>query len=147
MGARQFRRICLPRLKYHNPTVSMTVEKVKEQAGPATLTVFFTSSSDPSAKRTNTGQNSNVASERTEAIDIKYRDESEILSELMKITKGQAVIPTGEDQALMQESREAIAKTEQDRRRTRLDYEARQREKRLLEQARRSGGQVGLTPS
>jgi len=31
----------LPRLKYHNPGIPMTVSRMKDQTGPATLSIFF----------------------------------------------------------------------------------------------------------
>jgi len=31
----------LPRLKYHNPVIPMTVSRTRNQAGPATLSIFF----------------------------------------------------------------------------------------------------------
>lgn len=41
MGARKFWRECLPRLKYHNPGVPMTVKQIEEQSTPPYLTVYF----------------------------------------------------------------------------------------------------------
>ncbi|KKZ67132.1 hypothetical protein EMCG_07191 [[Emmonsia] crescens] len=40
-GARKFWRICLPRLKYHNPTLAVTVKQTGEQEGPAILSIYF----------------------------------------------------------------------------------------------------------
>jgi len=41
MGPRKFWHTYLPRLKYHNPAVPMTVERTDDQEGPATLSVHF----------------------------------------------------------------------------------------------------------
>ncbi|EER44052.1 50S ribosomal protein [Histoplasma capsulatum var. duboisii H88] len=40
-GARKFWRVCLPRLKYHNPTLAVTVKQTTDQAGPAILSIYF----------------------------------------------------------------------------------------------------------
>ncbi|EEH33965.2 50S ribosomal protein Mrp49 [Paracoccidioides lutzii Pb01] len=40
-GARKFWRICLPRLKYHNPALFITVKQTKSQEGPAILSLYF----------------------------------------------------------------------------------------------------------
>merc|ERR1711964_827654 len=94
-GPRKFWRNCLPRLKYHNPAVPMTVNRTKDQSGPALLTIHFTS---PSAAEdikteissTTTKQTSSAPvaatkagppTERTEVINMKHRPESEILDQ------------------------------------------------------------------
>ncbi|KAF3911559.1 hypothetical protein ABW20_dc0110286 [Dactylellina cionopaga] len=41
MSAKKFYRECLPRLKYHNPTVEMPVTRLQATEGPATLTIHF----------------------------------------------------------------------------------------------------------
>ncbi|PGG98044.1 hypothetical protein GX51_07018 [Blastomyces parvus] len=40
-GPRKFWRVCLPRLKYHNPALAVTVKQTTEQEGPATLSIYF----------------------------------------------------------------------------------------------------------
>lgn len=42
MGPRKFWRENLPRLKYHNPAVPMIVNRLRDQSGPATLTIYMT---------------------------------------------------------------------------------------------------------
>ncbi|OJD12031.1 hypothetical protein AJ78_07319 [Emergomyces pasteurianus Ep9510] len=44
-GARKFWRICLPRLKYHNPALAVTVKQTSEQEGPAILSIYFNNKS------------------------------------------------------------------------------------------------------
>ena len=143
LGSRRFWRNFLPRLKYHNPAVSMTVERNTNQSGPATMTVFFTPETEPSTNNADSVDRS-LINERLQTIDMKFRDESEILAELLKITQGQAVQVTEEDELQLQESNQLQSKTEQDRTRSRLVVEARMREKRLLEQARQVVGGVRM---
>ncbi|OAX84363.1 hypothetical protein ACJ72_01279 [Emergomyces africanus] len=45
-GARKFWRICLPRLKYHNPALAVTVKQTGEQEGPAILSIYFNNKAD-----------------------------------------------------------------------------------------------------
>ncbi|KAI0097813.1 mitochondrial ribosomal protein L51 [Nemania sp. FL0031] len=52
LGPRKFWRTCLPRLKYWNPAIPMLVNRSDNQAGPATMSIYFRqtpSSSDPSS--------------------------------------------------------------------------------------------------
>ncbi|MCJ1325875.1 hypothetical protein MMC10_002538 [Thelotrema lepadinum] len=143
LGSRKFWRDFLPRLKYHNPAVSMTVERNLNQEGPATMTVFFTPETEPLANSSDSVDNS-LINEKLQTIDMRFRDQSEILAELLKITKGMEVQVTEEDKLQLQESQQLQSSTEQDRIRSRLDHEARMREKRLLEQARQAVGGVRM---
>ena len=80
--------------------------------------------------------------ERMETIDMKYKDESEILAEFLKITDGEKVSPTEEEQRQLQESCQQLTETEQDRKRSRLDLQTKAREKQLLHQARQGVGGI-----
>lgn len=149
-GARKVWRNYLPRLKYHNPAVSMTVNRSHDQAGPATLTVFYASPSDsasgtsspaPSSSTTQeTPPSHHARFERTETIDMKHRHESEILSELMDLTKATPVVATAEEEAELQELADQEKRSESDRARNAAYTEQKRQEKALLDQAR---GAVG----
>ncbi|MCJ1314554.1 hypothetical protein MMC25_008236 [Agyrium rufum] len=56
MGARQFWRHCLPRLKYHNPGVSMTIQRSENTDTPSLMTIFYTSPSPSSSTTTSTSK-------------------------------------------------------------------------------------------
>ena len=105
------------------------------------MTVFFTPETEPSTSSADSVDTS-LINERLQSIDMKFRDESEILAELLKITKGRTAQVTEEDEMQLQESNQLQSKTEQDRTRSRLVLEAKMREKRLLEQARQAVGGV-----
>ncbi|TAQ89121.1 hypothetical protein B7494_g2517 [Chlorociboria aeruginascens] len=110
-GSRLFWRKYLPRMKYHNPAVSMTVNGTASLEGPALMTIHFT---DPTSV-VNVGSAVSSATDstpssisvvkpisghstiRTETIDMKNRQESEILERLMSITKAKPVNATPEE--------------------------------------------------
>jgi len=148
MGPRKVWREYLPRLKYHNPAVSMTVDRSPEQSGPATLSVFF-------APIANTGSNSATASpaptsstsgdkapsdhtpwERVEAIDMKHKKPEEILERLMEVTRAQAVVASGEEEVEVRELEEQRLRSERDREEVMAYNEKVRQERALLEQAR-----------
>ncbi|KAH9220959.1 50S ribosomal protein-like protein Mrp49 [Leptodontidium sp. 2 PMI_412] len=107
-GPRKFWRNCLPRLKYHNPAIPMTVNRTNDQSGPALLTIHFT---NPSAAATKAGS---AATERTEVINMKHRPESEILDQLLAITRARVVKPTAEESRQIQEIEDQNARSERD---------------------------------
>ncbi|MCJ1353109.1 MAG: hypothetical protein MMC33_003094 [Icmadophila ericetorum] len=146
-GARKFWRNCLPRLKYHNPAVSMTINRTTDQSGPATLSIFFapplTDSNSPTASpaptqsaSTHHTTSNHEPFERVEAIDIKNLPESEILRRLMSATKAMGVEPSVEERAEMERLAEERKRSEIDRERMELENLKRKREKALLDMAR-----------
>jgi large subunit ribosomal protein MRP49 len=106
----------------------MTVNRTNNQTGPALLTVHFTSPesaatikpeiSSTADKQTSTGpvpeSKAGPPTERTEVINMKHRLDSEILDQLLKLTKAKVVRPTAEEQRQMQEIEEQNAKSERD---------------------------------
>ena len=107
------------------------------------MTIFYSPEPDPSGRRADSPQSTNsLAKERLATVDMKYRDASEILTEFLKITGGEGVRPSEEDEVQIQESEQQILAAEQDRVRSRLDLEAKRRERRLLQQARHAVGEI-----
>lgn len=145
-GARKFWRNYLPRLKYHNPAVSMTVNRTKDQDGPAILTVFFappsrlastTSSPAPLSTATfDTAPCEHAPFDRVKTIDMKQIRDSEIMSLLMTLTKATQVMATAEDKAELEEMREDNEIRRQDALIGAKYREKVREEKALLEQAR-----------
>ncbi|KAF2724028.1 hypothetical protein K431DRAFT_241630 [Polychaeton citri CBS 116435] len=148
-GPRHFWREELVRLKYHNPAVSMTVARHQQPEGPATLSVHYAS---PDAAQTSSSATSSPAStastaagstpssanptEKVETIDMKFKPNSEILTELVRLTKAYPVEPTPEDREQIQALEEQKKRSERD---SKLSQEVRARKKReqeMLEQAR-----------
>ncbi|KAI4146907.1 MAG: hypothetical protein LQ340_005761 [Diploschistes diacapsis] len=119
----------------------MTLERTTDQSGPATMTIFFSPDPESSTKRLERGSaTGSLVNDKLKTIDMKHRDETEILAEFLKITNGEEVIASEEDKLKLQESEQQSAQTEQDKTRSRLDLEAKRSEKRLLEQARHAVG-------
>ncbi|KAL6717462.1 hypothetical protein ACLMJK_005377 [Lecanora helva] len=146
-GARKVWRNYLPRLKYHNPAVSMTVNRTEDQQGPATLTVFFapaskssaTSSPAPSSSTDPSTPSSNHApAERIESIDMKHKHESEILSQLLELTRGQPYEITPEERIELREVEDYKRSSTRDREAQAKLNEVRRQEQALLDQARAS---------
>lgn len=123
LGARKFWRNALPRLKYHNPKVSMVIDRTNIEDGPATLTIQFeqpaSASSESSsatllATRAAVSPTEESTNSRAEVIDMKNIRDSEILSQLMKITNAVQVFPSAEDEAELRKLNEDKEKSRQD---------------------------------
>ncbi len=113
-----------------------TGEEAKE--GPATLTIFFNEPSAATTTPTTTPVEALAADSpgRTEVIDMKYKHESEILKQVMDLTKATQVRATPEEQAEIQALGEQKRRSTQDMvRNAKLNDQIRQ-EKELLKQAR-----------
>lgn len=148
LGPRRVWRYYLPRLKYHNPAVSMTVSRSHDQAGPATLSVFFAPSSNASThsatsspaptSSTSGGKapSEHTPWERVEAIDMKHKKPEEILERLIEVTRAEPLLPTPEDEAEFTQLEAERESSEKDRERAMADNEKARRERELLEQAR-----------
>ena len=146
MGARKIWRNCLPRLKYHNPAVSMTVERSTEQSGPSALTIFYATqakisslTASPAPSLTTSGDSttsSHTPFDKTETIDMKGKHEREILGSLLKLTQAKKVEATEEEAAELARLEEQQRRSGVDRERTARVIELEKREKMLLEQAR-----------
>ncbi|CAL8580305.1 hypothetical protein XPA_006033 [Xanthoria parietina] len=129
----------------------MSVNRTQNQTGPATLTVFFASPSD-SAPNTSSPAPSTTAQkipgsghapfERTITIEMKHRHESEILSELLNLTKASPVEPSPEQEAELEKLAEEERQGGLDRARNAAYTAQKRQEKALLDQAR---GAVGAS--
>ena len=126
---RTFWRQCLPRLKYHNPTIPMTVSRSCNQKGPSTMTVTFSSPPTASSSFTSTP-------ERIELINMKNKNVSVILTKLMELTKAKAVRATAEELRQIQEFEEQQKKCEEVRVLMARETERIKKEKDMLEQSR-----------
>ncbi|MCJ1226639.1 hypothetical protein MMC12_003292 [Toensbergia leucococca] len=142
-GARKFWHSYLGRLKYHNPAVSMTLNRTNDQSGPAILTVFFAppaapmaSPAPPLSTSITISPSQQMPFDRTESIDMKHKHESEILSRLMSITNASPVLPTPEEEVEMLQMEDDRKTSEQDALTMAQVYQKMKREKALLLQAR-----------
>ncbi|MCJ1372409.1 hypothetical protein MMC20_003633 [Loxospora ochrophaea] len=147
LGPRHFWRIYLPRLKYHNPAVSMTVNRTTDQSAPATLSVFFAaprSSDRPTASPAPSESTSGAKApelnhaifERVESIDMKYKQGEEIWDRFLRVTRAIIVEATPEERKEMGDLEEQRVRSEEDRRQNAEVLERKRREQALLDQAR-----------
>lgn len=138
-GPRKFWHTYLPRLKYHNPAVPMTVNRTTDQAGPATLTVTFgapsTTPASSTASASDRGQSEQTT---TKVIDMKHKHESAILSELTQIVEGKQVEATEEERAQLLELEDQRARSARDAELQKEVLRKKRKEAAILEQARRS---------
>jgi large subunit ribosomal protein MRP49 len=114
----------------------MTVHFTSPEAA-ATTKPEISSTTD---KQTSTGpvpeSKAGPPTERTEVINMKHRQDSEILEQLLKLTRAKVVRPTPEEQREIQEMEEQNARSERDAALMAEVNAKRKREEEILEQAR-----------
>lgn len=123
----------------------MTVERTEDYSGPSLLTIFFapsststqspapTKSTDPSKPPSD-----HIPADRTQVIDMKYKEPSEVLEEVMAVTQGRQVEPSEQERQEMLEIEQQKERSYQDRV-TQLTYLKKvRREQAILEQAKKS---------
>lgn len=146
LGARKVWRQYLPRLKYHNPAISMTVNRTFDQKGPATLTIFFSTPPKTSSATTSpalssstnppTAPSGHAPAGRIETIDMKHKHESEILSRLLELTKGMPYEASPDELAELRDADDEKRRSEGDREAQVRLNEIKRQEKALLDLAR-----------
>ena len=124
----------------------MTVNRSYDQEGPATLTVFFappprsssttaspapSSSTDPSAAPSGHAPADTIAT-----IDMKHKDESEILARLLELTKGVQYEASPDELAELRDVDDEKRRSERDREAQARLNEVKRQEKALLDLAR-----------
>ncbi|RDW82255.1 hypothetical protein BP6252_03367 [Coleophoma cylindrospora] len=152
MGPRKFFKQCLPRLKFHNPAVPMTVNRTTDVTGPATLTIHFADPataektgpaiSSTTSSTTSTGpvaaSTSPAPTIRTETIQMKHVHESEILSQVMALTKAKIVMPTPEEEQEIKDLQQQRVESEEISKKAKIAKEARKRAEAVISAARES---------
>ena len=148
-GARKFWREYLPRMKYHNPGVSMTVDRSESQSGDSLMTIFYappTSSSpsdsaqipsSPTSSTTSDPATLNPASfNRVETIDMKEVRSHAILERFMNLIKPTQVLATKAEKQELRELEEAREKAAVERTREAARVAKIRRDEELLQKAR-----------
>ncbi|CAP97540.1 hypothetical protein E8E15_009308 [Penicillium rubens] len=145
-GARHFWRNCLPRLKYHNPAVPMTVAQTSNQQGPAALTIYFAERVGSAAaalanekKVVDELAPAPEANEQSAVLDIKNRTYQQIWDRVQAMTGAKVVPATSDDIALSQKLAEIKKRSGPDRQRVLAIRQAKKDQERMLAEAR---GQV-----
>lgn len=127
LGPRKFWKTCLPRLKYWNPAIPMLINRSENQAGPATMSIYFrqaSASSDPSSTTEAVRNMAPLAQqphssiknehpapapdegERVVTIDMKNVHSDKILSEFLAKTGATVIHPSPDEQAEMRQIEE-----------------------------------------
>lgn len=115
----------------------MTVNRTQDQLGPATMTLLYKSAAS-STVSSNMQQQNPSTEERTEVIDMKHKNETEILQEFMAKTAAMEIKATAEDIQEAKDMEEANAKSAVERARMKTYYDKQKQEEALLRQARAS---------
>jgi large subunit ribosomal protein MRP49 len=154
-GARKFWRLCLPRIKFYNPAVGITVKQIQDQSAPALLSIYHSSTSPdsrlllPATTTTTTKTSKNAAAavadsfapapgeeERVVTLDVKGKDVSEIWSQVRDLTKAEEIQPTEEDLKEMEVAEQEMLRSERDRKRMAAIVQAQRDQQAMLRAAR-----------
>ncbi|KAL2828977.1 CI-B8 domain-containing protein [Aspergillus cavernicola] len=141
LGARHFWRNCLPRLKYHNPAIPISVQQTKDQEGPAALTIYFAEKISNAASLTAAQATDKLApkpseTEKTATVDLKNLDYKDIWTSVKMITGAQEVPATAEEEKQLQEVEQLRQRSIQDRARVAGIRQAKKDQERMLQEAR-----------
>jgi large subunit ribosomal protein MRP49 len=150
----KFWREMLPRIKFRNPAISITIDRHTDPNGPSLLHIYTktplstptaldpTAHTPPSAAQTPlVPSTSTSTSAPTHTLDMRDQQESEILAALVKTTGATEIQPTAQEEAEMAEMEEARERSERDRVLMRETLVKARREEELLKIAR---GEVGV---
>ncbi|KAF7591389.1 hypothetical protein BBP40_001615 [Aspergillus hancockii] len=140
-GARHFWRNCLPRLKYHNPGIRMSVKQTEEQEGPAALTIYWAeqaskASSLTAAKIEDKHAPAPESTEKSAVVDLKNLDYQEIWNKVKLMTGAQEVPATPEEEAELKKFEQLRQQSDKDRVRIADMRQAKKDQERMLQEAR-----------
>ncbi|KAA8649779.1 hypothetical protein EYZ11_009077 [Aspergillus tanneri] len=140
-GARHFWRNCLPRLKYHNPAVPMTVKQTSDQEGPAALTIYFAEQTSNAASLNPSTISDKHApepssTEKTAVMDVKNLDYKEIWRKVKLMTGAQEIPATAEEEAELRKYEQMRQQADKDRARVAGIRQAKKDQERMLQEAR-----------
>ncbi|KAI0799414.1 CI-B8 domain-containing protein [Xylaria sp. FL0064] len=151
-GPRKFWRTCLPRLKYWNPAIPMLVNRYNDQAGPATMSIYFRQNSpfsDPASTAEavrnmpplaqqphSSTENEHPApppeeGESVITINMKNVHSDVILSEFLAKTNATVIHPTPDEEVEMRQVEERTERGAIDRAIVKKYVEDKRREERM----------------
>ncbi|KAM5351990.1 hypothetical protein ACJ41O_004713 [Fusarium nematophilum] len=151
MGARKFWRENLPRLKYHNPTVPMIVNRHAQNDSKPTLSIYLrkpdASTPAPATRAQPASSRDNLSKaappdvdETVVTIDMTEKHSSHILEYVLAETRAVVIQPTKEEIRALQELEAMRKQAEVDRDRMKRLREEKKREEDMLKRARAAGG-------
>ncbi|KAG6008229.1 hypothetical protein E4U21_004828 [Claviceps maximensis] len=151
MGARKFWQEYLPRLKYHNPSVPMILNRHDDYRTPPLLTIYLrTKPDDPTTATTTTQPVSSCTNlspaqppaphEKIVTIDLKSKHSTQILEHFLAETRAEPIEMSKEDIAEMQHFEGLNRQSALDRERVRQLRAEKKKEEDMLKRARAAGG-------
>lgn len=144
-GARHFWRNCLPRLKYHNPSIPMTVKQTEEQEGPAALTIYFAEKLSNAASVSNNSNKSAVddkyapaagETEKKAVVDVRDLDFKKIWDKVRVMTGAKEVEASNAEEEEVKKLERMRVQSEKDRERNLSIRQAKKDQERMLQEAR-----------
>ncbi|KAF7180271.1 hypothetical protein CNMCM7691_009438 [Aspergillus felis] len=140
-GARHFWRNCLPRLKYYNPGIRMTVKQTDEQEGPAALTIYFAEQASKAAALNASQVQDKYApapseTEKTAVVDLKNLDYKEIWNKVKMMTGAEELQATADEEAELKKLEKMRQQSDKDRARVSAIRQAKKDQERMLQEAR-----------
>ncbi|KAI0865549.1 CI-B8 domain-containing protein [Xylaria cubensis] len=153
LGPRRFWKTCLPRLKFWNPAIPVLVNRSDNQAGPATMSIYFrqaSASSDPASTTEavrnmlplaqqphSSTTNEHPApppeeGERVVTIDMKNVRSDAILSEFLAKTGATLVHPSPDELVEMRQVEERVERATVDRAIVKKYLDDKRHEERML---------------
>jgi large subunit ribosomal protein MRP49 len=150
LANRKFWREVLPRMKFRNPSIPMTISRHNDPEGPSLLHIYTTTTQNPSSSSNSTttsappsatpnAQNTLVpdTSKPTHTLDIRGLQDSKILDALLRTVPGiEQLEPSPEEQEEMAEMRALREQGERDRAVVKEKLTKERREEELLKIAR-----------
>ena len=141
IGARRFWRTCLPRLKYYNPAVGISVKQTDDQEKPPLLTIYFAQNKDKASTPANVKMEDTLApapneSETVKTIDLRGQQVSEIWEKVKAATGAKELEASEADLKEIEENKKLDEKSEVDRQRVAAIRKARKDQEKMLQSAR-----------
>lgn len=146
---RKFWQENLPRIKYHNPSLPVIVNRHSEQAQHPLLTIYVrkpdttapATRSQPASSRDNLSKATQPdADERIIQFDMKDKHSNNILEYFLAETRAVVLQPTPDEIKELQEIEALRKQAEVDRERVKKLREEKKREEDMLKRARAAGG-------
>lgn len=126
----------LPRLKYRNPSVPITVKRHKDPAGPCLLHIYTAPSTPNTVAPDSTTPTDVPDTAPAHTFNVRDLPHSQILATLVKATGATEIQPTPEEQQELLEVEEDKARSQADRVLVREKLVKQKREDELLRMAR-----------
>ncbi|OJJ82821.1 mitochondrial 54S ribosomal protein mL61 [Aspergillus glaucus CBS 516.65] len=141
-GARHFWRQCLPRLKYHNPSIPITVKQTEEQDGPAALTIYFAENAS-NAATLNAAKDINDKyapaageSEKTAVVDLRDLDWKRIWDKVRVMTGAKEVQASAKEEEEVKKLEQMAVQSVKDQERNAKIRQTKRDQERMLQEAR-----------